>query len=1252
MQRLACSIRFWWGLRAVCAGGAAVLGVGSAGAQITVTTISTNGLHEPFHLAAGPERTVLVADAGDHLILSWDGASGQVRIVAGQPDGEPGANDGPSWEARFFNPQGVLWIRRQGEWGVLVSDSGNHALRFVRASDGWVTTVAGRAGEPGGEDGVGPASRLHTPVGLGQAPDGSVYVADSGNHRIRRYNPDTDELATVTLEGASLRGPTAVAFDDQGRLWVADTMNHQVKAFDLTNPREGRLWTVLGDGRPGYRDSVFGASARFQGPRGLLWWPDLQRLVIADANNHVIRQVQPQAQYGETNFAVATLAGTPQENGFVDGAAGQGRFDTPVGLALDPDTETLLVADLKNHALRRVQLGPALPPVAPPQIGWVDFVYDPVVGAEVTVLRTDDQPRIFNNDVYFAIKAERGAQVHYTVARGPWPPGLIDYGQTPTRDVGATAPEYRDGMLRDEFLTILPVLEIPEAGPPSETNNQAGLVIKAVAFAAGRAVSEVVTARYGFKVGTPMILGQNPASFRVENVTVQPQAQMRYTTDGSVPTEESELVPSSGRLQLSMPEGATQLVFRVRGFARGYAPSDIAEKVFTLDGYMPTRIALGFPSGEASSQFVAAPGQTFYAPVVLSLADETIMYSLQFQLTVTNVNGPPVGGVMDFVSMLYEQVAPEDGEKAPPGQGSWYRVIPPAAWSPTPTNRVFYRQSDPFTPLMDLRVFEPERGLMMVGWLERWLFGNLYNTRNQDLISFSIARDNLFEKSQGRVVLGAAAFQIPIEAAADARYELRVDRPSATSDGVGAPGSQVPIAVPLTGHLTNGGFLGVRTVSMGTKTYVAGDVAPFRWLNAGDFGDGKLLNDDVMQIFQTALYNFSPINPATGQPYDPPYHSDFRDAMDVGPVLGAPVNGTDYWLPATNLADPEILFEAGDELIDRVAFGDGVINVVDVFIAFRRSLDPARVWFERFWTNGVRAARPIAQAEFGGGIRAASGPRENPPPVWPNREPLAWFQAEDRVVVPGAIVEVPVRVRVEGRWPARVLMFSLAVRPLEGAQALEEPVEFIPTASWGAPTVVSRPAINMVAVAWLDPNRPGESGESLLGTLRLRIPSQAATGAVYRVDWGHASASPTGLAALPATRTCGLLVVGDRSSSSVGDGIPDSWRLRYFDSVHAVLGAAEADADGDGLDNRSEYLAGTDPTDVESVLRVRSGRSQGGITLRWPARAGVRYSIECASSPLGEWVPIGEVVADGPRAQFTDNMPDGGPRFYRVKAQR
>ena len=118
-----------------------------------------------------------------------------------------------------------------------------------------------------------------------------------------------------------------------------------------------------------------------------------------------------------------------------------------------------------------------------------------------------------------------------------------------------------------------------------------------------------------------------------------------------------------------------------------------------------------------------------------------------------------------------------------------------------------------------------------------------FDTTKQDLISYSIAHDTLFAKAGGLVVVGAYSFQVPPSAVIGDQYFMQYGSPSATADGVGAPGAGIFIQAPAQSQ----------AVTVGTPSYVVGDAAPFHWLNAGDFGDGVLDNSDVMQVFQSGI---------------------------------------------------------------------------------------------------------------------------------------------------------------------------------------------------------------------------------------------------------------------------------------------------------------------------------------------------------------------------------------------------------------
>jgi hypothetical protein len=177
---------------------------------------------------------------------------------------------------------------------------------------------------------------------------------------------------------------------------------------------------------------------------------------------------------------------------------------------------------------------------------------------------------------------------------------LQDTIPSPNRISGHSPPAYENGLHSSQ---VLPSIILP----------QPDVTIKAIGTADGRRPSDVVQARFQFRTANPSIIGNNAASFTLNDATIG--SEMWYTTDGSEPTIGGPTSTVAGNGTPSLPRSPDPIPFRVRAFRDGYSPSQIISYDFMPQDYEANTISFGFGTGEISSDFVAAPGQTFYAPV-------------------------------------------------------------------------------------------------------------------------------------------------------------------------------------------------------------------------------------------------------------------------------------------------------------------------------------------------------------------------------------------------------------------------------------------------------------------------------------------------------------------------------------------------------------------------------------------------------------------------------------------------------------
>jgi len=298
----------------------------------------------PTGIAVDANGFLYVADSSNHVVRKV-GSGGGVVTLAGLA-GTPGGTDGVAAAARFSGPSGVA-VSAAGV--VYVADTYNHVVRLI-STDGTVSTLAGQAGASGSADGTGSAARFFSPSSVAIAPDGSLYVADTFSHTIRRIqiggvvttfagSPGASGFANGVGAAARFAYPYGLTVDGAGNVYVADSVNNAIRRVDAG----GNVTTLAGSSTAGSADGT-GVAASFRQPSGITLETG-GNLLVADTGNGTIRRVTMAG-------VVTTVAGTAGQAGTADGVAAAARFREPFGIASDV-AGNIYVADTRNHTLRR-----------------------------------------------------------------------------------------------------------------------------------------------------------------------------------------------------------------------------------------------------------------------------------------------------------------------------------------------------------------------------------------------------------------------------------------------------------------------------------------------------------------------------------------------------------------------------------------------------------------------------------------------------------------------------------------------------------------------------------------------------------------------------------------------------------------------------------------------------------------------------------------------------------------------------------
>ena len=407
------------------------------------------------HLALDPSGAIYVADTANHrirritpagIITTFAGIGERLPVDSRTcvPTVSAIGDGAPATAARLFHPSGIAW---HPNGSLIVADQWNNRIRQISAS-GTITTIAGNGLHAVYSPGIpATSSGLDWPTAVAVDAAGVVYFSEMHSGRVARIGPD-GRLVTVAGFGIPgftgdagpatsmrLSNPTGIALDPSGNLYIADQGNHRIRKVTP----DGNLTTVAGSAAGFGGDGGPAIAARLDRPADVKLDAN-GNLFVADMNNHRVRRIDPSG-------IITTVAGDGIPLRGPDGApAPASSLSLPAGLAVNSAGDVFVV-DWGNYLVRRISFR-ALPVIASNRIlNSANFAPGPIApgslfsifGSNLATSSMDDSVRVGVNGVSaplsYVSPGQINAQAPYTI-----PPGEISVEVTTS--VGASPPEY------------------------------------------------------------------------------------------------------------------------------------------------------------------------------------------------------------------------------------------------------------------------------------------------------------------------------------------------------------------------------------------------------------------------------------------------------------------------------------------------------------------------------------------------------------------------------------------------------------------------------------------------------------------------------------------------------------------------------------------------------------------------------------------------------------------------------------------
>ena len=449
--------------------------------------------------------------------------------------------------------------------------------------------------------------------------------------------------------------------------------------------------------------------------------------------------------------------------------------------------------------------------------------------------------------------------------------------------------------------------------------------------------------------------------------------------------------------------------------------------------------------------------------------------------------------------------------------------------------------------------------------------------------------------------------EIPKTAAYGQSYSLNVLYPSGTSDGI--DDSVGLEAMPA------------QTLTITDPAQLAGDSAPPTGYDNGEFGNCGLDNSDANALLY-AIVNIR-------RPYT---DSDAYKAMDVYPET------------------PGLI-------------GDGFLTFLDWQTVIYRSVGLDTNNWIRFWTNGSLSHEQVSWTPGGPPVPLSDASSAVPVKQDITNTPpgLVWFcqfsigAGTVTYALPGNTCSVPIYAKVLPGYDVSGMAFRATAVPNGGAPAVGQ-IQFTPASGVPSPGVSAGLSANDIVCSWsLGEFDPPLQGSNYLGTVSFQIPPGAQAGESYALQFVVAGGAPDFTTEYQMESFPGAVWVGT-GAQQPASLTSDEWKTYFFGSTTNAQAGDDVDADGDGMPNWMEYLAGTNPTNAASCLRFTSAtiNTNGleGMAVNWLTAPGKTYILESQPDLGGKnWTAINTNAGDGNYYQLLITNYSGNSRFYQILLQ-